>query len=1002
MNKKWRNLIGIPLMTLALASVLGVSSVAADYYATITNTTNGSNLSSSLHTLITNTHTTKLSYPNVWTAYKTTDTFPGTSIIWDTYSEYLYTYGTDQTGSAGYTGEGDNYNREHTVPQSWFDKDSPMVADVFHILATDGKVNGVRSNYPYGEVGTSTYTAGNGGMLGNSKLSGYSGTVFEPIDEYKGDIARGYFYMAIRYSDKLANWGEGAEVVFTSSYPYLTSYALDLFTKWSHLDPVSDKEIIRNDAIKDIQGNRNPFIDHPEWIDVIWSNSYTDTDSNTKYSTQNVISAINTISSSSTAKDVYGVYAKYCRLNTKDKKLVTNASTLFSLVESKANSSIDLDTYWENITSSATVDTTDEAKVNNVISLIDQLPTTITKEDQTQINACNDAYLALNSAEKALVTNYSILENAIATLNNLLSQERIDNVIALIAALPDTITESDKTQVNEAKAAYLALSSEEKASVTNYSKLEAAIETINSLTNTSDSVEMSTFTETNADMDEYISYTTAKGGGTTNPGIYSNIIRLYQNAAGTGGGLIKIYSKGNYVITSVTIGSSTATTIAYTLDDSTIKSENQSLAANNTIKVDNLDVTSITFYCMGTTDKARLNVNYLKVEYEALNSEEEVNQVAIDNVINLINALPEVVTLSTEEDILDIEASYASLTALEKTKVTNISVLQTKRAELNTLMKDINTFTATSTKASMKFNYDVTVTGSDDNVTYNLVSNANELKVGDVIVIAASDANYALSSTQNDNNRGQVEITKESNIITFGDDVELITLERGTVENTFAFKVTSGYLHAASSSKNYLRTQNKIDENASWLITYSSGVASIVAQGNYTNNKLMYNSSSSIFSCYSSTQKQVAIYKKTGGQETTIDVSNAHIRFGGGISKSTYQGLLALGENVSFGVSLSKDGINYTDYAVTPVYVNSIGDTVENANGKYVQYSVLIPVNEANYNTLIYAKCYVEIDGVKYYMQISNYSLHTLALNYIQNKTTLGISDEVALVLGEF
>ena len=89
MNKLWRNLIGIPLMTMCLASVLGVSSVASDYYASITNTTNGSNLSSSLHTLITNTHTTKLSYANVWTAYKTTDTFPGTPIIWDTYSEYF-------------------------------------------------------------------------------------------------------------------------------------------------------------------------------------------------------------------------------------------------------------------------------------------------------------------------------------------------------------------------------------------------------------------------------------------------------------------------------------------------------------------------------------------------------------------------------------------------------------------------------------------------------------------------------------------------------------------------------------------------------------------------------------------------------------------------------------------------------------------------------------------------------------------------------------------------
>ena len=345
MNKKWRNLIGISLMTLALASVLGVSSVAADYYATITNTSSGATLASSLHALSENKHTNPISYDGLWDAYYTTDVLPGTGIILDTYSEKkLYTVGDDQD-KGSHSNEGDTYNREHTVPQSWFTKASPMVADTHHILATDSVVNGLRSNFPYGEVGTPDEggLTLNGSKKGNSKISSYSGTVFEPIDEYKGDIARGYFYMAIRYSDKLANWGDGAEVVFTSSYPYLTSYALDLFTKWSHLDPVSDKEIIRNDAIEDVQGNRNPFIDHPEWIDTIWTNSYTDSATNTKYSASNVVSAINTLTQSSSSEDVYRAYAKYCRLNTSDKFLVTNVSTLFSLVESKANSSIDLE-----------------------------------------------------------------------------------------------------------------------------------------------------------------------------------------------------------------------------------------------------------------------------------------------------------------------------------------------------------------------------------------------------------------------------------------------------------------------------------------------------------------------------------------------------------------------------------------------------------------------------------------------------------------------------------
>ena len=156
--------------------------------------------------------------------------------------------------------------------------------------------------------------------------------------------------MAIRYKDQLGSWSKGeAKKVFQSSYPYLTSYARDLFVKWSHLDPVSDKEVIRNEEIEKLQGNRNPFIDHPEWVDVIWSNTYSDSTTKTKYSKDNVVSAIHALTSSSSDADVYQTYAKYCILNTLDKVNVSNASTLFELVEAKSNTTLDLDSYWTNI-----------------------------------------------------------------------------------------------------------------------------------------------------------------------------------------------------------------------------------------------------------------------------------------------------------------------------------------------------------------------------------------------------------------------------------------------------------------------------------------------------------------------------------------------------------------------------------------------------------------------------------------------------------------------------
>lgn len=996
MSKKWRNIVGIPLMGFAVASTIGVSSVAADYYASITNTTNGTTLASSLHTLSQNKHTTTLSYDDLWSAYATTDILPGTNIIWDIYSDYAYECGGTKQG-ANYSGEGDSYNREHTVPQSWFNENSPMVADCYHVYPTDGKVNGMRSNYPYGEVSSSTYTAQNGGKLGSSSISAYSNTVFEPIDEYKGDIARSYFYMAIRYSDKLSNWTSGeAQKIFKGSYPYLTNYALDLFAKWAHEDPVSDKEYIRNNAIAELQGNRNPFIDHPEWVDVIWSNSYTDSLTNTKYSASNVVAAVNNLSSSSSADDVYKAYAKYCRLNTSDKNSVTNAATLFSLVESKANTSVDLDTYWENIITVRGASTSvDQAKVDNVIALINAIPNPVSLSSEDSINAANTAYKALNNSEKALVTNYQTLQSALASLESLKSEARVQNVISLIDALPENPTSSDATQVNAAKTAYDALSNIEKAQITNYAKLQSALAAIAGGGVSASYVEVSSFDAVSADLNEYISYAAEQGSAGTAPAIYSNIIRVYQN-----GGTFTVTATGT-VITALTLGSSMATTVTYSIDGGT-ESANQSIAANDKLTLTGLSASSVKFTCTGTSSSSRLYVNYLKVNYGV--EEDTVDQEKVDNVISLINALPATITLSDEEAVTIADNAYEALSASEKALVTNYSALVSAKASLDSLMAYIKTFTETATKTSAKFSYSYETTGSGVEA-YTLVTSASDLSAGDVIVITNSDATHALGTTQNTNNRKAEAITSSDSTITINSSVQLITLETGTTTGTFAFNVGTGYLYAASSSKNYLKTQSDIDLNASWSITITGGVASIIATDSSNHNVLSYNPNSGtpIFSAYSSVQQQIAIYRKTGGSTTTYSVSNAYIRFGAGMEKSTYEGLLDLGSTVKFGVSLSKDGTTYKDYECTPAYVAEIGAKNATPSGAFVQYSILIPVIEANYSTLIYAKSYVEIDGKKYYMTVANYSLHTLAQYYIQNADTLGITDSNVLgALGVF
>lgn len=157
--------------------------------------------------------------------------------------------------------------------------------------------------------------------------------------------------------------------------------------------------------------------------------------------------------------------------------------------------------------------------------------------------------------------------------------------------------------------------------------------------------------------------------------------------------------------------------------------------------------------------------------------------------------------------------------------------------------------------------------GTETVSTWQLCTDVTELAVGDQIVIVVQSEEVALGTTQNTSNRSAASVTKDGHTVTFGDDVQIITLENGVMENTFAFNVGTGYLYAPSSASNQLKTHASIDENSSWSIVIdSSCVANIVAQGESTRNVLMYNLASNLFSCYSSAQEPVAIYKLIDGE----------------------------------------------------------------------------------------------------------------------------------------
>lgn len=175
----------------------------------------------------------------------------------------------------------DCHNREHVLPKAWWggDKTVPMYTDLHHVIPTDFAANTQRQDYPYGEVSSQTWTNGVSKFgATNSFPNAQNARAFEPADEYKGDVARIYFYMLTCYLDYQLKQDKNpnSKMVFgysaSKKQSKFTSAAQDLFLKWYRNDAVSSKETTRNDKVEAKQGNRNPFVDYPELVEYIWGN----------------------------------------------------------------------------------------------------------------------------------------------------------------------------------------------------------------------------------------------------------------------------------------------------------------------------------------------------------------------------------------------------------------------------------------------------------------------------------------------------------------------------------------------------------------------------------------------------------------------------------------------------------------------------------------------------------------------------------------------------------
>lgn len=219
-------------------------------------------LKSQLYTIIKDHDRISYGKNGTWVAFRDTDVRDNNT-WWDIYC--------DDEVVVESSGAGKGMNIEHTFPKSWWGgTKNDAYCDIMHLMPVNSNINSRRGNNPYAEVATVKWN--NERSKTGSPKSGQGGgatTVFEPDDEYKGDLARTYFYMVTCYQN--LTWeGDGLKTAKNGSYPTLQDWAIEMFLDWHRNDPVSQKELDRNEGVYENQGNRNPYIDYPELVEYIW------------------------------------------------------------------------------------------------------------------------------------------------------------------------------------------------------------------------------------------------------------------------------------------------------------------------------------------------------------------------------------------------------------------------------------------------------------------------------------------------------------------------------------------------------------------------------------------------------------------------------------------------------------------------------------------------------------------------------------------------------------
>lgn len=871
--------------TVALVLLLWGGSLCAQipsgYYNNAEGKT-GTELKTALHNIIKGHHV--VSYSGLLNAFAYTDCKPNGK-IWDIYSNIEYSPSTGLCGE--YEQEGDCWNREHTWPQSWFNEQTTPRSDLFHVYPTDGYVNGQRSNYPYGEVNHPIYTSGNGSKLGPCVTSGYSGRVFEPIDEYKGDIARGYFYMSVRYFSEDSDWGTSAMTNKSEILPW----AMTMLLNWSDEDPVSQKEIDRNNAVYGYQGNRNPFIDHPEYARMIWDENWS---GGTSY---NITCATGLSHGSVSAPESALEGSTVAITAIPDPGYMVDTYTVYktgspsTTVMVSSNGTFTMPGYAVTVSATFIQNTTQYQIALGTVS-----HGSISASASTALSGTNITLTATPASGYSLYSWYVFktgdMNTTVAVSNNSFVMPAFN--VTVMATFVQGSANGNYVKVTSAPSDWsgeylIVYETGSKAFNGGLTTLDANDNAI-SVDISNNTIQANTTTNTakftiatmtggysiKSASGKYIGYSGSSNGLTASDTELKNTISYsngdviiqgtgsstlqYNNSAnrfryyGSSQQPIQLFKKtGNASVPTHTIHFNNNGG-AGTMGDQTVNEFEPTALQANTFTKQGFVFDGWNTEADGTGDYYADGATVTLLDdltlYAQWNQLFTITLVQADHGSINASALQ-----AFEETTITLTATPESCYALSYWVVTD--------AQGNPITVTENQFEmpASNVTVSVCFRYLGAL-----QTYYQLVTAADQLVAENTYLIVNSNAGKALGTTQNTNNRAAVDVSIADNKISnIGETVCELTL--GGSEGAWTFfdqgwGTAGGYLYAASSNSNYLKTRaTNSDANGQWSISIGSdGVATIIAQGTNTRNKIRYNSTNTLFACYASGQQDVYLF----------------------------------------------------------------------------------------------------------------------------------------------